>query len=397
MSRSADLDKVDMLRRSGQPESAAEALRAYVRKNPTDAEARRQLAGLLVEMHNVDGAISVLVKLQELLSETGDVLGAISAGLKVIELDPEFDNPLAHVAKLKLESLRSAQQQRQALTVPVAPITPLNEIPLLSELSPEEIATVAASMKRHEVAEGEAVFQEGDPGDSIFFVTRGLLEVQSGGNKLGLVPAGQCLGEFSFFTREPRTASVRAMEDSELLELSADAMRDVARNHSRIREVLFAMYRDRALVNVLSMSPLFQVLPSKDRARLAPRFRLVTLAPGDAAFEEGEQDGSIYLVKEGSLEVKATIDGETIVLARLGRHQFFGEVSFLTGVPRTASVHALEYTELLEIEEAELREILRHHPYMRDVLSQYHMDRVTATAETLKAFLKRDRVDGLLS
>ena len=174
-------------------------------------------------------------------------------------------------------------------------------------------------------------------------------------------------------------------------------MREIVRNHPRLQEVLFAMYRDRALVNVLSMSPLFQVLPSKDRARLAPRFQLVTLAPGDTAFVEGERDGAIYVVKDGSLEVKATVDGEELTLATLSRHQFFGEVSFLTGVPRTASVHALEYTELLKIEEAELREILRHHPYMKEVLSQYHLDRVTATAETLKSFLKKERVDGLLS
>ena len=34
---------------------------------------------------------------------------------------------------------------------------------------------------------------------------------------------------------------------------------------------------------------------------------------------------------------------------------------------------------------------------MKDVLSKYHLDRVTATAETLKTFLKKERVDGIVS
>ena len=98
------------------------------------------------------------------------------------------------------------------------------------------------------------------------------------------------------------------------------------------------------------------------------------------------------------VSTEATIRGERVELARLRKHHFFGEVSFLTGVPRTATVHALEdRTELLKIEEHELTELLRHHPYMKDVLSRYHLDRVTATAETLKSFLKKEKVEGIVS
>jgi CRP-like cAMP-binding protein len=241
------------------------------------------------------------------------------------------------------------------------------------------------------------VFREGDPGESLFFVNRGLLEVRSGENRLGVVSAGQGFGEFSFLTKEPRTATVAALESSELLELSAESMRAVAKRHQRLGVVLFELYRERALTNVLSSSPLFQVLPSKDRARLAPRFKLVEVAKGEPVFREGEQGGALYIVKEGMLEVRATLHGDPLTLARLGKHQFFGEVSFLTGVPRTATVHALVDSELLQIEEAELRELVRHHPFLREVLSRYHLDRVTATAESLKAFLKNEKVEGLLS
>jgi CRP-like cAMP-binding protein len=397
-SRISELRRAESLRRAGKADKALEVVRALASADPRDVEVRRKLADLLVETGNRNGGITHLVKLQEHLAAQGDLLGAISAGLRVVELDPKFENPLAYVAKVKLESLREEQKRLEAKTVAAIPVvTPLNDIPLLKDLGAEELASVAASMRRHEVAEEAVVFEEGAEGQSLFFVNRGLLEVRAGADRLGLVSAGSCFGEFSFLTGELRTATVRALEPSELLELSASSMRSAVEKYPRLREVLFELYRERALTNVLSASPLFQVIPSKDRVRLAPRFKLVTLPVGGEAFSEGEPGGALFLVKSGAVEVRATLHGEPFVLARLGRHQFFGEVSFLTGVPRTATVHAVEPTELLKIEEAELRDLVRNHPFLKDVLSRYHLDRVTATAETLKAFLKREKVEGLVS
>lgn len=397
MSAASDLRRAEGLRRSGKLDKAIELVRGALAQDGLDFVARHKLAELLVESGNRDGAISEYVKLQEILTAEGDLLGGIACGLKVVELDPKFDNPLAYVAKIKVESLRDEQKRKAAETVPIRPITPLDDIPLLSELTPEELGSVAGTMRRHEFQDGDVIFSEGDSGSSLYFVNRGLLEVKAEGSKLGVVKQGQCFGEFSFLTGEPRTASVRAIEASELLELSAAGMRGAVENHPRLRDVLFSMYRDRALVNVLSLSPLFQVLPTRDRVRLAPRFKLVTLRRGDSVFQEGERGGTLYLIKDGAMEVRATIDGDSLRLATLTKHQFFGEVSFLTGVPRTATIHALEDSELMKIEEGELRELLRHHPYMKEVLSRYHLDRVTATAETLKAFMKSERVEGIVS
>jgi CRP-like cAMP-binding protein len=396
--KASELRRAEASRRSGKAEKALEILRALASEEPRDFELRRKIADLLVETGDRNAAISQLVRLQEHLAAQGDLLGAISSGLRVVELDPKFENPLAYVAKVKLESLREEQKRQQARTVPAQPvITPLHQITLLKDLGADELASVAATMRRHEVAEGETVFEESSPGQSLYFVNRGLLEVRSGQSRLGLVSAGSCFGEFSFLTGEPRTATVRALEPSELLELSARSMRPAVEKHPRLREVLFELYRERALLNVLSASPLFQVIPSKDRARLAPRFKLVELPAGGQAFSEGEPGGALFLVKSGAVEVRTALRGESLALARLGKHQFFGEVSFLTGVRRTATVHALEPTELLKIEERELRDLVRHHPFLKDVLSRYHLDRVTATADTLKAFLKRERVEGLVS
>jgi DNA-binding SARP family transcriptional activator len=118
----SEIRRAETLRRAGKPDKALEVLKALASEDPRDVEIRRKLADVLVEAGNRNAAISQLVKLQEHLAAQGDLLGAISAGLRVVELDPKFDNPLAYVAKVKLESLREEQKRQMAKTVPVGPV-----------------------------------------------------------------------------------------------------------------------------------------------------------------------------------------------------------------------------------------------------------------------------------
>ena len=230
MDKASELSVVERFRRSGDLDRAIATLQALATKMPDDNGIRRRLADIFLESGNRDSAISELVKIQERLATAGDILGAIAAGLKVAEIDPQFENPLAYIAKVTVDSLR-AEQHSQKVPAPAPTLAPLEDIPLLSELTPEELASVAGAMTRHELEEGASVFDEGDAGGSIFFVTQGLLEVRVDNAKLGLVFPGQCLGEFSFLTGDPRTASVRCLEASELLELSAARMRGIISSH----------------------------------------------------------------------------------------------------------------------------------------------------------------------
>jgi cAMP-dependent protein kinase regulator len=387
--RAAELKKI------GRLEEAAQIYRERLIRSPRDVECRRELAEALKETGRADSAISEFVKVQEMLALRGDVLGAISAGLKVMEIDPRFENPLSYVAKVKTQTL-CEEQERQVKTIPFA-FKPLGEIRLLSELEPRELSAVAEMMSAHKMEEDETVFREGDVGDSLFFVTRGSVAVASGDQKLGKLGPGECFGEFSFLAGQPRTASVRTLEPTELLELSAAQLRSVIESHPRLEEVLYKMYRERALLNVLAHSPLFEMLGVEDRESVAARVELVTYDAGQPVFQRGEQGRAVFLVKRGRVEVRAMgPDDEEVSLAILRPHQFFGEVSFLTGVPRTATVVPLEDCELLKLGEESLRQLVRDYPDLEQVLHSYHLDRVIATAETFKAFLRQKGIEGIL-
>jgi len=397
MTAKESLAKAERLRLGGQLDKAAEAYRQYLAVVPLDLQVRRKRAELLLKVGNADGAISEYFKIQETLSDAGDILGAIAAGQKILQIDPKCSHPLSYVAQVQTESLEQQRKRIGKQTVPYEPIKRLPEIPLLADLLPDELAAVAANMEVHERALGEVIFAEGDKGDSLFFVTRGTLEVTAGSQKLGTLKAGDCFGEFSFLTGQPRTATVRVVEAVELLELSTADVKTVVTKYPRVRDVLFKLYRERAMENVLACSPLFAKVSRSEREKLIAQVELVTLQAGETLFRQGTEGHSIFLIKSGQVEVRAKAPGgsKEVRLALLGPHQFFGEVAFLARVPRTATIRAMADCELWKLDEKELALLVREHPDLMNVLQQYHLDRVMATAETLKSFLKQSRVDGI--
>ncbi len=78
---------------------------------------------------------------------------------------------------------------------------------------------------------GEALIQEGAEGDSMFVMLKGTAHVSVLRNgsavRLGVLRAGDCFGEMSLLTGEPRSATIRAEDDCEALEISKAAMAEV--------------------------------------------------------------------------------------------------------------------------------------------------------------------------
>ena len=75
---------------------------------------------------------------------------------------------------------------------------------------------------------GDFVVKEGDPGNEAFVVQYGQLQVQKGrlGRVVRELGAGECFGEMAVFTNAPRSASVVAKTDVELLVVTRVALQD---------------------------------------------------------------------------------------------------------------------------------------------------------------------------
>ena len=86
---------------------------------------------------------------------------------------------------------------------------------------------------------GEVLFSEGDRGRDMYFVLGGRLRaVGSGGRVLNEMSRGESIGEVALLTGEPRTATVIAVRDSELVRISHEAFEEIIQKYPKVMHVL---------------------------------------------------------------------------------------------------------------------------------------------------------------
>jgi len=120
-------------------------------------------------------------------------------------------------------------------------------IPLFSNLTTQEFIDVALMLVRRSVKAGTVIMREGDPGDSMFIVSTGSVEAfrEQGGRKVKLAALGDgdFFGEMAVLTGEPRRASVVALKNTELLELSREHLLEIFSRHPEV-EAKIRLARD---------------------------------------------------------------------------------------------------------------------------------------------------------
>ena len=139
-------------------------------------------------------------------------------------------------------------------------------------------------------------------------------------------------------------------------------------------------------------SPLFEVLTKEERAALVKEMELEQHGEGDVIITEGETGSSMYVIAHGEVKVYtlgAGGKGGNVYLAKLGEGDFFGEVSVLTGKPRTATLTASKPTELLRLDKEKLDNALAKYPGIRKVLDDFYKKRAKHTVEAMIESLKK--------
>ena len=103
----------------------------------------------------------------------------------------------------------------------------LRQIPLFADLSAEDLQQLYKMAETVSIPAGQFVLREGDPGDSLYVVLDGELEVTKRQGKqvvlLALYEPGQFFGEMALLEQAPRSASVRTLQESTLLLISQEA------------------------------------------------------------------------------------------------------------------------------------------------------------------------------
>ena len=92
----------------------------------------------------------------------------------------------------------------------------LREVPLFASLPDARLRELAALARPVSLPAGVVLFERGDPGDALYVIRHGRLEVVVDGEVVREAGRGEVLGELALLTGEPRNATVRARRDSEL-------------------------------------------------------------------------------------------------------------------------------------------------------------------------------------
>jgi len=127
-------------------------------------------------------------------------------------------------------------------------------------------------------------------------------------------------------------------------------------------------------------TPLFQGFSQDELVAVMRGLRLLTFEPGDIIITEGDPGDSLFILTTGV--VKAFLKNQGGVGQRMARTMadgaFFGEISILSGKPRTATVTAATRCELLELDKPTLDEITQKHPRVQNVLEEFYVARATS-------------------
>jgi tetratricopeptide (TPR) repeat protein len=123
-----------------------------------------------------------------------------------------------------------------------------------------------------------------------------------------------------------------------------------------------AAEKPKTLNEALQRHPIFSVLNPDDIDMMIKKAAHRVFKQGEAVINEDEPGASMFIIKKGKAQVTSTILEKKFDLAVLGGGQFFGEVGFMTGMPRTATVAAISDLAVMEIDKPLLQEIIDRNP-----------------------------------
>jgi CRP-like cAMP-binding protein len=393
------------------------ALRAYQRilaALPLDYEARIAIADVLAEAGHHDAAAEVYRTVAIHDIRAGHPLPAIIAAFALTRLNQPVDDILG----LLVKTYASGSPHLARFAVRPAPVDPstmlelgdiahsgalthvvdqarktaldlsvfvgyqeqYHPLPFLSELGPDSFLGVLRSLTVMRLQDGQVVVRQGDPGDSLFLVAAGELRVfvntPAGEKNVARLFENTLFGEMALITGQPRTASVAAVGEADVVGVSKAALAQVTAKVPMLREVLDRFSRERLIKNLLQTSPLFVPFTKSQQGELLRHFEGHEVDAGTDLIREGERGKGLFLVLSGEVEVLAlTGTPEQTSLAKLKPGDLFGEMSLVTDQPTSATVRATMRTSVLFLGREYVERLAAAIPQVQEYFEQVALNR----------------------
>uniref|UniRef100_A0A158P8M2 cGMP-dependent protein kinase n=1 Tax=Angiostrongylus cantonensis TaxID=6313 RepID=A0A158P8M2_ANGCA len=204
----------------------------------------------------------------------------------------------------------------------------------LKQLAKEQIIEIVECMYEMRARAGQWVIQEGEPGDRLFVVAEGELQVSREGQLLGTLHPGIVMGELAILYNCTRTASVQALTDVQLWVLDRSVFQLITQR--------LGMERHTQLMNFLSKVSIFENLSEDRISKMADVMDQDYYAAGHYIIRQGEKGDAFFVINSGTVKVTQLIEGEAEPreIRLLNQGDFFGERALLGDEVRTANIIA---------------------------------------------------------
>lgn len=110
----------------------------------------------------------------------------------------------------------------------------LNRVPIFANCSTDEIAAVASVAQESFFQPGQIIVTQGTPGQAFYMIIAGRVEILRDGVSLGAFGPGDFFGEMSLLDSAPRSATIRALDQTSCLMLSSWDFKAVLERHPSI-------------------------------------------------------------------------------------------------------------------------------------------------------------------
>lgn len=180
---------------------------------------------------------------------------------------------------------------------------------------------------------------------------------------------GDLFGEMTCLSFYPRSATVRAAEETVVLEMLRNVLQILLKNKT-FRSQLERAYRQRALNAHLRSVDIFRGLTDDFLDQIRERVELLQFEAGEVICRQGEPADSFYLIRIGFVKVSQASPGGEMVLSHLSRGNYFGEMGLLGAGVRTATCTALDHVEVVRMRAEDFQLMVERFPEVRRALRQ---------------------------
>lgn len=178
-----------------------------------------------------------------------------------------------------------------------------------------------------------------------------------------------------------------ALEPSEFIDpLATDRNRELSRRHLRLNPLQKLRTRPLGISDFLRQIKYFDCLDDLEIRQLLETGYRRRLSNQEILFREGDVGNAFYIVLEGQVEVVVETLAKQLSVLQSGH--FFGELSLMLGIPRSATVRALEDTVLFAIDHLGFQKLLHRSPKFYDLLiegMEKHQEEVAERQQEMRA------------